>query len=86
MRASTAQARSYAKNKMAKGVAEIDKLIEAACEAGEFKIETIVMDGWGHYDDLWRHYKALGYEVKNSHVQTSPNDGDDYLYISWEGA
>lgn len=84
MNASDAQALVYSKNKMKKGIKEINKLISAAAENGEFHISVLTCWDWGSVYDLKKYYKSKKFKVSTTHRQTSPNDGDDYIHISWE--
>jgi len=76
---------TYRSKKLLKGTEKIDCLIRKNAKKGLFHTETILIhDDWGCQYDLKEHYEKLGYIVHTSHQQTSPNDGDDFIYISWE--
>ena len=83
MKAYEARARAYETNKNAKGLKDIYKKIANATELGKFNIEVFVHEDWGRYSELASQLKEDGYIVKHYDKQTSPNDSDDFLIISW---
>lgn len=84
MKAYEARSIAYEKNKAAKGLKRIQKLIEKASRDGKFSIQVVLRYDDGYDSELSSLLKADGYKVDSSHRQTSPNDGDDILYISWD--
>ncbi len=83
MKALEARSLVYRSNKKLKGVKEVDSLIKAAAERGEFSLSTKVLWDWGSVYDLESHYDKLGYKASTSYQQTSPNDSDEYLSLDW---
>jgi hypothetical protein len=84
MKAYTAKDIAYRANKAAKGVLDIDKLIEEAARQGKFQITLLVHHSWGDAFDLVEFYKSQGYGADHSNKQTSPNDSDDFIHLSWK--
>lgn len=84
MKAYEAADLSYRNNKMKKGISEINKKIKKTATTGKFTLTCLICYDWGSNHDLKQHYEKEGYKVSLSHKQTSPNDGDDYITITWE--
>lgn len=83
MDANKARRMVYNNNKLKYGVKEIDKLIEQACISGSFKMSSIVYGEWGSIHSLVDYYISKGFSCNYAYEQTSPNDSDDYIFISW---
>lgn len=85
MKAYEARDLTYRSKEILKGIKEIDAIIKKRAEKGKFNTENILVKyDWGSRYDLEKHYEKQGFRVSTSHQQTSPNDGDDYIYLSWE--
>ena len=84
MKAHDARERVYRSNKKLKGIKDLDVRIAEAADAGNFSITSLVHYDWGSVSALEEHYTKLGFEVSSYYKQTSPNDSDDYICISWD--
>ena len=84
MKVHSARQLSYNANKTAKGIKQLDLLIEKAARSGKFEISTEIYADWGCRFDLVEYYKKQGYDASYTSRQVSPNDSDYFIRISWK--
>lgn len=84
MKAHEARELAHRKNKISKGMEELYRMIKLHAIDGHFKMEHIVSYDMGDPHELANELIKQGYIAFVTHQQTSPNDGDDTIHISWE--
>jgi len=84
MKAYMARDVAYRQNQSLKGLKEIYDRIAKEAQKGKFNLKILICYDWGSSTELKTLLEKDGYIVSESHKQTSPNDGDDFLHISWE--